>query len=131
MSIASDGILAFGWNLGDDLDLGWLDPENSDIGDQIDKRLLAKLASFTEEFVPEINYWERRNAAKDNIGVELIIHCSYDYPMYFLSAKGSASYAYRGSPVTIEDLREKPKWSMQRLQTINNLPRQLNSHSPL
>lgn len=46
-------------------------------------------------------YWQLRSAAVDAFPVELIIHCSLDYPMYFLAAKGTDTLASRGNPKAI------------------------------
>lgn len=34
----------------------------------------------------------------DGDPIELVLHCSYDYPMYIIAAKGSLSRASRGYP---------------------------------
>lgn len=113
MSISSDGILAFGWNLGDDIELEWMDLENRDLDrvEEIEDRLLEKLANFTEHWTSEAkDYWQRRHALEQTLGVEVLVHCAYEYPMWFLAARGSEKRAYRGSTVEIESLDEQDQW---------------------
>jgi len=51
---------------------------------------------------------------EDEVGVTLGIHCSYDYPMYYLAVKDSEQTANRGYPVDAKfevgaDWQEKMK----------------------
>jgi hypothetical protein len=75
--------------------LAWYDPESedSDFQEAAERRLLAELAGFTD-------YFTRERAAKAQLGVEFETHCSGDYPMFLLIAKGLT--AYRGDVEEID-----------------------------
>ncbi len=47
--------------------------------------------------------FEAHRAYKDSLPVEMIYHCSGDYPMYGLAVKGSKLRASRGHPITLEN----------------------------
>lgn len=48
------------------------------------------------------DYYERKRAIIDACPVELIMHCSGDYPMWILSLRGSFVRACRGQVVDID-----------------------------
>jgi hypothetical protein len=111
MGQSTDAILAYGydlggaegWNLqglgeyGEMPALGWYDPENDDAGFE-EAAMDTMLASvgFTETDWRADGYRDRKAAAQQRIGVELVSHCSSEYPMYVLAAKSTT--AWRGSP---------------------------------
>ncbi|GGW15807.1 hypothetical protein GCM10018980_51460 [Streptomyces capoamus] len=83
--------------------LDWYNADDEDGDDFItaaEKRLLAQLADFTETDWQVDGYFERERAAKARLGVEFESHCSGDYPMYLLIAKGIT--AYRGGVKPID-----------------------------
>ena len=49
-------------------------------------------------------YYEDKKATDETCPVEIVQHCSYEYPMYILAAKGQHWNAWRGHPVEIESL---------------------------
>ena len=53
----------------------------------------------------------RRKRALDSLGVEIVSHCSGEYPMYILAAQGTYYEAGRGVPekLTPEDLVVSPE----------------------
>lgn len=99
MGVSTDGILAYGYNLGGDdsgwevaqadeyggLTLDWLD-EDDDFAAEAEKRLLAA-AGFTETDWQVDGYFAREKAAKEGLGVKFESYCSGDYPLYVLAAK--------------------------------------------
>lgn len=129
MGQSTNAMLMYGYHLGSDYSgwelqglgeyeelpaLDWYDPEAED-GDIItaaERKLMADIAGFTEEWTADADgYWDRERAAKARIGVEFDSHCSGDYPMYVLAAK--VITVYRGSVETIdpaEDLAVQPGW---------------------
>jgi len=46
---------------------------------------------------------KKRNAAVNNCPVDLVMHCSYDYPMYILAVRGKSYSASRGYAEEISD----------------------------
>jgi hypothetical protein len=108
-----------GWDLqglgeyGELPDLDWYDPDGD--GDMItaaERKLLADIGGFTEEWTPDSEgYWDRERAAKARVGVEFDSHCSGNYPMYVLATK--VITVYRGEVETIDpaqDLAVQPDW---------------------
>lgn len=101
MGVSTDAILAFGFDLGDDLP----------------GKLGEYLASYEdgyfdfEEFIATTcgvgpDEWEKYTAAKtaalENCGAEITTHCSHDYPSYFLHVPGAKQRARRGDPKKVE-----------------------------
>jgi hypothetical protein len=110
MGVSTDAILAYGVDLGDDIDLDWLE-DVDDIGEALESRLLEKLAGFTDEWTDgDETYFDRKQAAEEKTGVEIEYHCSYDYPMYFLAARGSVTRANRGYPQKVPTLLSRTRY---------------------
>lgn len=106
MGVSTDGILAYGFDLGGeegeggwkvreagkygDLELPWADPESGDwdgFGDAAVRRLLTA-AGFTETYEDgRDGYFTRKSAAERGLGVEIESYCSGDFPMYLLAAQ--------------------------------------------
>jgi hypothetical protein len=105
MTTSTDGILAYGYDLGGDEEwkireageygelpeLPWFDEDDEEgegFQEAAERRLLAELASFTETWSPASEgYFEREEAAKARLGVEFETYCSGDYPSYLLATK--------------------------------------------
>lgn len=47
------------------------------------------------------SYLTKHKAAIEACPVEVVTHCSIEYPMYFLALRGTAKSANRGSPVAV------------------------------
>ncbi|MEV7793385.1 hypothetical protein AB0O68_15540 [Streptomyces sp. NPDC087512] len=118
MGMSTNAMLVYGYHLGSS-DSGWLvhgageygelppvdwynpdDEDNDGFQESAEKRLLATLAQFTENDWSADSYFDRQHAAKARLGVEFDTHCSGDYPMYLLIAKGIT--AYRGDAQEID-----------------------------
>lgn len=110
MGVSTDAILAFGFNLvdeGDDKTLA----ERFGAEDEGDFDFEEWLAERAGAVYPENHsgidspeyqaYSQARRAAIAACPVEIILHCSYDYPMYFLALRGSQKRANRGYPQAI------------------------------
>lgn len=130
MGQSTNAMLMYGYHLGSD-DGGWelqglseygelpafdwYDPEAED-GDDFqsaaERKLMAEIAGFTEEWSPDAEgYWDRERAAKARVGVKFASHCSDDYPMYVLVTK--VITVYRGEVEEIDpikDLAVQPEW---------------------
>lgn len=115
MGMSTDAILAYGYDLGgadgwkiNDLGeygelptLDWYDPDSDeDFEEAIERRLLSQLAGFTETDWRIDGYHARKDAALKQLGVQLVSHCSSDYPMWVLATYSKT--AWRGSPVLFE-----------------------------
>ncbi|MGW2010910.1 hypothetical protein [Streptomyces nigrescens] len=104
MGQSTDGILAYGYDLGGDdgwkiREAGeygelpafdWYDEEaeDGDFQEAAEKRLLAEVAGFAEEWSSgNDGYFEREREAKARLGVEFDTYCSGDYPMFLLATK--------------------------------------------
>lgn len=95
MGISSDGIVAFGFPLGDeDFEFpermtAYLDKDDEDEEFDFDDFICA------EAGVSDAPY-EVRKAHIEACPVELVKYCSYDYPMCFLAIRGTEKRACRG-----------------------------------
>ena len=108
MGISSDAILAYGYDLGEDF---YTEDkvEGYDVVYHLTDKLLASFVGFTDEWtVEDTTFWKRKGEAQKLLGLEVITHCSYDYPMYFLAT--TSTWASRGSPERIESLEVNPMW---------------------
>lgn len=105
MGVSTNGILVFGIDFSEE----FLPFEDESLGEDFET-LLANDAGievpegeYSEERGKEYSrYWERcsENAKKSEI--ELITHCSGDYPMYILAVRGTEYNAWRGDPTEID-----------------------------
>lgn len=111
MGQSTDAIIAYGLDLGDEIEEFEYD-EADGFESAAMKRLLAEIVGFTEQWTPnKEGYFDRKRAAEESLGIEIITHCSCDYPMHFLAARGSENRAYRGSPQPVGDLVVDPTWN--------------------
>lgn len=114
MGTSTDGILAYGFDLGEDYGFDWDDetprPEwiESDEEEAAESVLLAA-NGFTEpepDFYADREGWlswtHRRDDAKKQLGVELVMHCSDSCTMWILAARHFENR--RGYPVDIPNL---------------------------
>ena len=113
MGVSTDAILAFGFDLGDNDEIhiaerfGVTDSEaQADFdfdGWVAEKAGAIYPAGHSGIDSPEYKVFAAaRDAAINACPVELVIHCSYDYPMYFLALRGTKVRAWRGSPVQVQ-----------------------------
>jgi hypothetical protein len=101
MGVSSDGIIVYGFDIGEELSSLGIFKENTDEDmneDSFDEFIL-KEAGFSDwtELSPK-NYWEQKKKILETCPIELITHCSYDYPMYIVAIRGTFSRAWRGDP---------------------------------
>lgn len=102
MGTSTNGILVFG------IDLGEERPEfleDFDDFDDFDDFLndLSGLPKWGEEG----HSFSNLRAFREAFGVSMTRHCSYEYPMWILSVRGTEKTAYRGYPkeITIDELQ--------------------------
>ncbi len=111
MGTSTDAILALGFDLGEELPekLFILDEERAERADYFEFDTWFKQNVF-EEPEPDIEkdgdawsaWYKRSNAALEEYPLNIIQHCSSDYPMWFLTFRGTIERAKRGNPVAIE-----------------------------
>lgn len=101
MGVSTNAILAFGINLGEDLP----DAFTADEGESFDfEEWLQKRFGMEWTADRPDDYWDKFNEAKDAFPIDLIPHCSGDYPEYFLAVRGTDTTARRGYPEVIAEL---------------------------
>ncbi|UVD36529.1 hypothetical protein RCXUPER_111 [Rhodobacter phage RcXuper] len=102
MGTSTDAILAYGFDLGEDLsehgDLARIDEEFDGDEDAFFEAELG-IPAYGEPGRPSYDEIEKLKAT---LPVTLIRHCSGDYPMYFLALPGTKREASRGAPEAIE-----------------------------
>lgn len=91
MGIDSDGILYFGFTVGDEDE----PPEFMDGFEDFDSFIEAK-AGLTDD-----SPYEQRKAAREACPAELYQYCSWEYPMYILGVRGAEYCACRGDAIEI------------------------------
>lgn len=105
MGQSTNAILAFGFDLGEEL------PESLQIAMEEDEdfewdRFLAEDSGVIYPDYGAYNvhgeYAQAEKEALAKVHIQVILHCSYDYPMYFLSIRGTEQTACRGYPRTID-----------------------------
>jgi hypothetical protein len=116
MGTSTDGQLCFGISFEEDFEFPWKTEEDNN---DIDAWWLI-VSGFKASFSPydssgnykdsiivgdprinayhtEVREWNEENP----LPVELVYHCSYDYPMFILAVKGTMTSASRGYPCEI------------------------------
>jgi len=120
MGVSTDAILCWGIDLGEETP--WADKaeelgfDTDDLEDffafvfcGVEKPKEAWVADGENESYSA--YWKAKREALKAYGVELVTHCSYDYPMHILAISASETRANRGDPQTITSLDVNPEWS--------------------
>ena len=142
MGTSTDGILAYGYNLGGEdggfevaetneyggLKLGWLAEDDDSMGAAQDRLLAA--AGFTETDWQADGYFERKRAAEESLGVQFDIYCSDGCPLYILAAKVITVSRGYVEPIDMTELVEAPNvngWDAKlaaALSTLGLTPKQ-------
>jgi hypothetical protein len=138
MGVSTDGIFAYGFNLGGDeggwkvegagewgnWEPTWYDPDGEDsLTEVIERRLLASVG-FTETDWQAEGYFKRKKDAEAKLGVSLVRHCSSEYTMYILAA--CEITASRGDVKTVDfsvldQQRQGEDWDAKLRQALNAL----------
>jgi hypothetical protein len=98
MGVSTDGILVFGIQLPEEETPEFLKEFDNDFETFIDS--LNGLPQWGEEG----HDIRKTHAFRDNFPVDLVQHCSYEYPMYILAVRGTEITARRGYPNEIDPL---------------------------
>lgn len=98
MGISSDGILCFGFDLGVEDESPEFLGEFEDLDEYL--RDDANIPEWSKENSGR-DYFEKVKKVIDECPVDLRMHCSYDYPMYILTIRGTEIRASRGYPEKI------------------------------
>jgi hypothetical protein len=110
MGVSTDAILAFGFDLGDPNDQSLASrfgaEEEAEDGEsfEFEEWIAAQAGAIYPAGHSGIHsqeyeaYAAKRDAAIAACPVEIITHCSFDYPMHFLAVRGTKTRAYRGTP---------------------------------
>lgn len=96
MGVSSNGILVFG------IDLGEEEPDFLEGQDGFDSYLngLSGLPSWGEAG----HSFKDQQAFRDSCPADMTLYCSYEYPMFILSVRGTETTVYRGSVEEITSL---------------------------
>lgn len=104
MGQSTNAILAFGFDLGEELS----EPLQSLMGEHesdTDEVLAADAGITLPQYESGCDY-KAYSAAKDaglaQLKIDMIPHCSGEYTMYFLAARGSDKKAFRGDPCALD-----------------------------
>lgn len=99
MGVSSDGLLIFGFPLGEEGEnpMPTIFNEEECDGDYDFSDFILKEAGIPEweENGPD-DYWQKIRDAEAECPVSLELYCSYDYPMYFLAVGGHKLSVLRG-----------------------------------
>ncbi len=105
MGISSDGMLVFGIEWEDDDTMPEFMGEFDDFDEYLDS--LNDLPDYGE---PGHSFSDQQEA-RDKIPVDMVRHCSYDYPMFIFAVRGYEFSASRGYPmeITADKLKVDPE----------------------
>lgn len=109
MGVSTDALLFYGFQIPGGAEDGE-DPFWGDADDPED--FIAARAGFETPEVWSVRHSERQQQILTRIGVEVVQHCSVDYPMYAIGVTASLRTARRGYPIELvsDDLEVRPEW---------------------
>ena len=108
MGVSTDGQICFGIAFEEGSEFPWDRDEDADWDIEDWWRRLHGWNEFWTE--ADIGYFDRQGTfdAEHPMPVQLVMHCSYDYPMYILSLPGTLIRASRGYPAELpSDMGER------------------------
>lgn len=125
MTTSTDGILAYGFDLGDDF--GFDGDDTPDWATEDDdgcidwagdaQRALLTATGFTEVYEDgRAGYFAREREAEAALGVAFVAHCSDEYPMWMLAAAVQHASRGRAEPVDLaapENADERLAWAIE------------------
>jgi hypothetical protein len=102
MGQSTDALMAFGFDLGEEVPERFAADEED--GFEADEFLLRDYDAGIPDWTPDgpPDYWRKKDEALAKLPVDIITHCSGEYPMYFLAVRGTNRRACRGTPVAAE-----------------------------
>jgi hypothetical protein len=95
MGISSDGIVAFGFKLVDEED-GELPPKMTAYMEEDDEDGFDLYNFIAHETGTQDADYPVQEASRKAFPVDVVMFCSYDYPMYFLAVNGTVAKCSRG-----------------------------------
>lgn len=98
MGVSTDAIIAFGFDLGEDLPDAWAEIEEFDFDELRADELGLQKPEHRDYKKDWPEYWKKKTAILPTHAADLIYHCSGEYPMHFLAVNGTNIRASRGSP---------------------------------
>jgi hypothetical protein len=101
MSTSTNGILVFGIDFDESL------PEF--MGNETDFEDFLQVELKLPMYGSAGYSYEEKSKKIETCPANLVIHCSYDYPMYILALRGTEKTAHRGYPVEITSLEIAPE----------------------
>lgn len=114
MGISSDGEIAFGIDLGEEgeVTLPWSDHEEiEDWWAEANGFLITHPEPNSDDDAGWERWFDARAVflAENPLPVQLVLHCSYECPMYVLAVPGTNVSASRGYPVEIKLTEPDPQ----------------------
>lgn len=104
MGTSTNGILLYGFSLEEEDSKPWNIMDSSgEPYEDYEEALDTVLGTTDKE-------WKERSEAREALGVDLELHCSYDYSMYMVAIKETVVTAYRGSPVKVATRPPEEDW---------------------
>lgn len=108
MGISTDGLLIFGFDLGEEFPKGiygseeeYEDCEDHNLEDVIaDKAGLKYREDFTDEEAKV--YFAKKRDLEATCPISIEYHCSYECPMYIIAIRGAKFSAHRGYPLELD-----------------------------
>lgn len=113
MGVSTDGQISYGVAIEEGFELPWADHDDIESWwREVVHGYKPPFELYTEDGSEYIGgekpsssriseyYDHRRDFDKDHpIPIDVVLHCSYDYPMYIIAIKGTTKKAWRGYPV--------------------------------
>jgi hypothetical protein len=107
MSTSTDAIMAFGFDLGEELPEGLMTSIELSDGEEhetfewdefVANQLLPDLAEPAHDDYNKDwpKYWQKRRKAVEAFPLDMIMHCSLECPMWFLAIRGTEQRVNRG-----------------------------------
>ena len=96
MGLSTDAILFYGFEVEEGYEFPWDDPEGCD---EIEDWWMKLHGDATEEEKYGFQYVKR-----NPLPIEVIYHCSCEYPMYGLAIPKTSMTASRGYPISFNEL---------------------------
>ena len=131
MGVSTDGILCYGICLPEEEELTWLKAkgEEEDKGEKDEEGEYEEGETLDfEDFIVKLEglkepttdyntdekgwrkYWDAKERLQDKVGIDLVYHCSSDYPMHILAIRESVHNASRGNPEKLgKEIKGQPK----------------------
>lgn len=108
MSQSTDGILAYGVPIGEGAEFPWDAEEYGGDFDQWYSEQNGLPTPKNWDSKEGEKYFDKQRKLLEKCPIEVVQHCSMDYPMYFVAIRGTVTTASRGYPEQLEDNIKRP-----------------------